>query len=109
MKKGPFKMNPGFDMLPKKVQNKITKKSPAEHNEGNSNIMFPNAGMMTGSAASKGGKTAGMLPGQKNLYSSMAGAQAGQALITKETRKRKSGRDIGAYNMFKNKVKGIFG
>jgi len=73
--------------------------SPAKHNDNK-------LGM--------GGILGSTVKGNNNIHSyggfaSVLGSQAGQALITKETRKRKSGRNIGAYNMFKNKVKGIFG
>jgi len=113
-------MNPGFDMLPKKVQDNMTKKSPAEHNE-NKNLSMSN--LMAGVNANQGmpgtynattgkrvgGGIIGMLGTMQNknesaIGSGIVGAQTGQALIPKETRKRKGGskkrRGMGALDMF---------
>ena len=70
MKKGPFKMNPGFDMLPKKVQDKITKKTPAKHTGGN-------PGMIGSVAGQLGGRNSGMNAYNTNLPESMGGTFKG--------------------------------
>lgn len=91
MKKGPFKM----------------KKSPTKH----TGMDMPAIGMLGGG---NNNSVVGGNIGGSNPMVGMLGAQTGQALITKETRKRKGGRNkrgggMGAYNMFKNRIKGIFG
>ena len=53
MKKTPFKMNPGFDALPGKVQDKIQGRSPNRFFGGAIGRLFGRGNKSTGSAASQ--------------------------------------------------------
>ena len=96
MKIGPFKMK-GFSGF--------GNDSPAKHatgvvGQGSVGQIMGNNGLF---GIGKGNE-------KNNLFTGMAGAQAGKALITKETRKRKGGskrRGMGALDMFSG-IKGLF-
>ena len=102
MKKGPFKMNPGFDMLPKKVQDKMTKKSPAEHNTvgmlGGRNYLSNGINAVVGGNKPSRGNMLGALGGAIN-FPSVTGGGGG----------RNKRRGMGALNAFRNRIRGIFG